>query len=761
MNQIRSFSLLISALALCLSGCNSSVSSTAVNTEWTHLSSQNGNLPKPGISPQQTASLILDVDRDRVNDFVLASRTQGTSIVWYRQVDDGWQKYVVEPETLPIEAGGTFYDLDADGDLDLIFGGDISSNQMWWWENPYPNYQADKAWQRRIIKNSGGNQHHDQIVGDFDGDGAVELVFWNQKTENKQTKLFIAELPTNPQQTQPWSYREIFATETKSEGLAQADIDGDGKIDLIAGGYWFKHQGGNAYQPNEIDKNQTFTRAAVGQLKRGGAPEVVFVVGDGKGKLKWYEKKGQSWIGRNLLSQKVDHGHSLDVVDLNGDGNLDVFCAEMRLNGKNPDAKMWQFLGDGQGNFTPKIVATGFGNHESKVADLDGDGDLDILSKPYNWNTPRVDIWLNEPKWSRHEIDVSKPWRSMFIESADLNGDRYPDLITGAWWYQNPGSINGKWQRHQIGQNLNNMAAVYDFDRDGDLDILGTQGKDAQSNATFVWARNDGSGKFEILSNIASAQGDFLQGVAVNSYQNNSLQVALSWHESGKGVQLLTLPVQLDQRLWNWQTISSVSQDEALSAGDIDRDGDLDLLLGTKWLSNEGSSWQAHTLNPTRGKPDRNLLLDLNQDNKLDAIVGFEAIGKPGKLAWYEQLDSATEQWQEHVIATDIIGPMSLDAGDLDGDGDFDLVVGEHNTTSSTDAKLYWLENQDGMGRSWQKHLVSVGDEHHDGTQLVDLDRDGDLDIISIGWTHQRVMVYENLANLANQKSSSYFAFVK
>ena len=68
----------------------------------------------------------------------------------------------------------------------------------------------------------------------------------------------------------------------------------------------------------------------------------------------------------------------------------------MRLNEDNPDAKMWIFRGDGQGNFTTEEIATGFGNHESKVADLDGDGDLDILSKPYNWQTPRIDVWLQE-----------------------------------------------------------------------------------------------------------------------------------------------------------------------------------------------------------------------------------------------------------------------------------------------------------------------------------------------------------------------------
>jgi hypothetical protein len=40
-------------------------------------------------------------------------------------------------------------------------------------------------------------------------------------------------------------------------------------------------------------------------------------------------------------------------------------------------------------------VATGLDNHEAKVADLDGNGTLDILTKPYNYQAPRLDIFLN------------------------------------------------------------------------------------------------------------------------------------------------------------------------------------------------------------------------------------------------------------------------------------------------------------------------------------------------------------------------------
>jgi hypothetical protein len=213
--------------------------------------------------------------------------------------------------------------------------------------------------------------------------------------------LFRAKIPNDPKGTGPWPIVAI-AKVGPAEGLAKADIDGDGKVDLIGGGYWFKHQSGLDYQPKLIDRQSLSSRAGAGQLVEGGSPEVVFASGDGIGRLKWFERRAGDWIGHDLLHEDVLHGHSLELADINHDGHLDVFCAEMAQwtddakSPDNPDARMWIFYGDGRGRFTKVLVARGVDNHESRVADLDGDGDLDIIGKPYTRDAPGLDVWLND-----------------------------------------------------------------------------------------------------------------------------------------------------------------------------------------------------------------------------------------------------------------------------------------------------------------------------------------------------------------------------
>ena len=87
-----------------------------------------------------------------------------------------------------------------------------------------------------------------------------------------------------------------------------------------------------------------------------------------------------------------------------------------------------------------------------------------------------------------------------------------------------------------------------------------------------------------------------------------------------------------------------------------------------------------------------------------------------------------------------------MDAADLDLDGDVDVVLGEHRGKPN---RVLIYENRR-RGDAWRVHVIDAGDpktiDHHDGTQIVDLDGDGDLDLISVGWYNPKIWFYENKA---------------
>lgn len=392
----------------------------ATDVTWIRKSSTTGDLPAPSEGKQQTCCLILDIDRDGINDFVIGERTSTPSVVWYKYNGRGWDKFIVDNTRLNPEAGGDFCDIDKDGDLDIVFGQDYSGSAIWWWENPCPDFT--KPWTRRFIKNSGAPKHHDQAFGDFDGDGDIEFVSWNQGAKS----LLLFEIPADPKSTQPWPSSPIYSWSSgrEREGFPSipVDIDLDGKLDIVGGGRWFKHTSGTNYTENVIDGDMTFTQCAAGQLIKGGQPEVVFSPGDMNGNAKRYEWNGSKWVTHKL--RYVVHGHTCEIRDIDSDGNLDIFIGEMGSPGAGDNAKIYIWYGDGKGNFKETVASEGQGIHEGKLGDLDGDGDLDILVKPYNHKTPRIDVLLNS----------GTGWRNLF-NGKDLTG----------WQNDRGGEHSDKW----------------------------------------------------------------------------------------------------------------------------------------------------------------------------------------------------------------------------------------------------------------------------------------------------------------------------
>lgn len=277
--------------------------------------------------------MVGDFDGDGLNDFIPSFRQKPPAVVWYRRQPAGWEQYVIEKDYLTIGAGGVVCDIDGDGDLDVVCGGDWQSSDVWWWENPSPNFDKNSSWQRRMIKTGGKNQHHDQRFGDFLGTGKPQLAFWNQQAK----RLYLAEILAEPLKVEAWPVIEVVSgtgagSTPYTEGMSAFDVDADGKVDLLAYNMWFKHTGGKAFKPVKLADEGGLILA--GYLKDSKYPQIVISPGDGKGRLMLYECAGNpenaaDWKGRNLIDSELIHGHSLQLGDVNRDGHLDLFCGEM------------------------------------------------------------------------------------------------------------------------------------------------------------------------------------------------------------------------------------------------------------------------------------------------------------------------------------------------------------------------------------------------------------------------------------------------
>jgi len=158
------------------------------------------------------------------------------------------------------------------------------------------------------------------------------------------------------------------------------------------------------------------------------------------------------------------------------------------------------------------------------------------------------------------------------------------------------------------------------------------------------------------------------------------------------------------------------------------------------WFVNPGdksSNWPGKTVGPSDHAPDRIVLADINGDGRVDVVVSEERY--PGKepdanLYWYEQLAGA--EFKRHIIITEY-SLNNLDVADIDADADFDVITCEHKGPKGK-FKLQIFEN-DGRG-SFTEHIIDRGKESHLGARVADMDKDGDLDIVSIAWDNYKFL---------------------
>jgi hypothetical protein len=307
-----------------------------------------------------------------------------------------------------------------------------------------------------------------------------------------------------------------------------------------------------------------------------------------------------------------------------------------------------------------------------------------------------------------------------------VDGDGYIDFIAGGAWYQNSRRPETPFQRIVFDQDL---AAVHDI----------------------VVADMDGDGKPEVLT---------------MSDQNN-----LRWYK---------IPAD-PTGPWIRHDIGPAVH-AGLSVGDIDGDGHLDVVRTNVWFENvkgDGTLWQVRPIGPCTPPPADfrpyfafdatiSVVCDVNGDGRSD-IVFIDAEIPGGKVWWMENMDGEGRLWQRHEIYNPDLerglrrGAFhSLYVGDLDGDGDFDVMSCEMEGVPGQGAPRYYIwENVDGKGGNWREHVILDVNLGGHAAVVGNICGKGLSDIIAKPWSPRKdnavggkmhVTLLENLGAATNSK---------
>jgi len=346
-----------------------------------------------------------------------------------------------------------------------------------------------------------------------------------------------------------------------------------------------------------------------------------------------------------------------------------------------------------------------------------------------------------EITFRHHFVDRELPgssWGQTAV--ADLDRDTRPDFITGRsrgeiWWYRL--DDQNRWVRHRLGEQSPSDVggAALDVDGDGWMDFV-TGG---------AWYRNTSQPRTELFERIvfdpdlasvhdvvlADLDGDKRVDVLTMSDKNN-----LRWYR-----------ITADPRQpWQRHDIGPAVH-AGIGVGDLDGDGDTDVVRSNRWFENadgKGQQWTTHENIPF-GNPNQPFplgthckVLDVDRDGDHDLVMTENEI-KGGRIAWLENTDGRGGAWRAHDLPagdTVVRGAYhSLVVADFDNDGDPDVFTCEmEGIPGARSPRWFVWENTDGKGQQFVERVILDANLGGHVAVAADFDGDGDLDLVSKLW---------------------------
>ncbi len=373
--------------------------------------------------------------------------------------------------------------------------------------------------------------------------------------------------------------------------------------------------------------------------------------------------------------------------------------------------------------------------------------------------------------WRRRTVDASSRGADG-VRLADANGDGLPDVVTG--WEEggrvrlcvNPGPARARdpWPAVTVGEvGSVEDAVLSDLDGDGAADVVSAC--EGRVRSLFVhWGPTDRGRLLEPgawkTAPIPGSQGrmqwmftlplqiDGRRGVDLVAGGKNE-GAALGWWESP------ARPRDLPE--WRWHPLRPLGWLMSLIAEDMDGDGDADLLCsdrkgagsGCFWMENPGPAaatraWTEHPVGARGREVMFAEIADLDGDGLRDVLAAV----KPQEILVCRRRDRSGTRWEHSTLPCppNAGGAKAVAAGDLDGDHRPDLVFTCEGATGGRHGVMGLRSRPGPGGPRWEPLVIGGPDGvKHDLVKLLDLDGDGDLDVLTCEETRNLgVFWYEN-----------------